>query len=205
MPVITTPTIVWDNTPLTLTAKVDAVINPTDLLLWESEFINPMMPDNWGSNFTVDFNGSDSEVVQGTQWVYDGKWRFIADSGVFNDANGRVELFLNDEATPFVTLTALNQSVDFLIPQGMQSRIHVRQPETTFVASIRLQHIEYFDSNGNLPNVIASGDQISVRYDYQPRKGTFSARAKVYDKNGTLVAISQDITLAISGDNSGGC
>lgn len=209
MPMSVTPRIPWNNRPFTLIAKVDAVINPSDTLLWDYEFTHLMVPDEWGYEFIVNFDGVSNEIIQGYQSLYDGQWSITAESGVLG-AEPSIELFYTDEnghpqSAPFLTLTTLNETHEIIIPQGSTAYIKIRQAGDLSIATIKIRHTASFNTQGELPRVSTAGDQFTVHYDYSPRPGVLTARAKIYDATGIVQTVSDDITLTISGSNGGGC
>jgi hypothetical protein len=106
--------LVWQNQPLTVTAKVDAVINPTDTLLWEHEFVAALIPDPWGGTDELAWNGVDSGCTYGTQQLSGGLWRFTALSGL--DVASPIEITAQDNGELLGTLSASGDTVAITVP-----------------------------------------------------------------------------------------
>lgn len=198
------PIITWNNQPLTLTAKVDALLNPTDTLLWAYEFIPALIPDPWGSTYELAWNGVESGCTSGTQYLSGGRWRFTALSGTVDETNHRIEITRQDNGELLATLIALDQPVDISIPDNIDLYLDLVQPGSPAIATVEFTRTHDWDTNGERPHITPAGPQLSVDWRYTPTKGTVTARANVYNGNNVLIATSNAITLTISGESSGG-
>jgi hypothetical protein len=193
----------WNNNkPLTLIAKVDAVLNPTDTLLWEHEFVAALNPDQGSGASPLNWNGIDSGCTYGAQQLSDGIWRFTALSGI--DVDHPIEIIDQYAGELLGTLSANGNSVEVTIQPDIYLYVDLLQNAELSVAAIEMKHIAYWDTNGYLPTIATTGNQLSAHWNYTPRQGVLTARAKAYDGNNFLVATSGDLTLTIAGASSGG-
>ena len=194
--------LVWQSQPLTLTAKVDALLNPTDTLLWEHEFVAALIPDPWGGTYELAWNGVDRGCTYGAQQLSGGLWRFTALSGL--DVASPIEITAQDNGELLGTLSAPGDTVAITLPPDRYRYVDLLQNADLAVAAIEMQRVAYWDTNGYPPTMTAAGHQFTAHWDYSPRQGVLTARAKVYDGNNFLIATSGDLTLTIAGASSGG-
>ena len=196
-------TLVWQSQPLTIIAKVDAVINPTDSLLWEHEFVAALIPDPWSGASTLNWNGGNASCTYGAHQLSGGLWRFTALSGVA--VATRIHLVNQDTNELLGMLSNNGETVEITIPNDIYLYVALLQNGDLSVASVSMQRIAYWETSGYLPTITSAGNQLSAHWEYTPRQGILTARAKAYDGNNFLVATSGDLTLTITGASSGGC
>lgn len=195
------PILTWNNQPLTLTAKVDARINPTDTLLWEHEFTPALIPDPWNSLYQLAWDGVESGCTWGTQGLSDGIWRFTALSGV--DANAPIDIRRQDTGELLATLTEIGMPVNIPIPVDHYVYLDLLQSHPV-IATVEMTRTHYWDSNGGPPDLVTSGDTFTALWTWTPRQGVLTATAQIYDGNGLLITSSDAITVTIAGTQSGG-
>ena len=196
------PVIAWNNQPLTITAKVDAVLNPTDSLLWEHEFALGNILENPNYYNDLPWNGINPGCNWGSQGISSGLWRFTAIVGV----SATTPITITDNKTNNVigVLSAIGETVDTLVPIDIYQYVTLMQNANLSVATVRMQRVWYYDTSGYPPVITSMGNQFSASWNYTPCKGVLTARAKAYDGNNFLVATSNDLTLTITGASSGG-
>ena len=197
------PVLTWNNQPLTITAKVDARINPTDLLEWAHEFTPSLISDPWNSIYQLAWDGVESGCTWGTQALSDGLWRFTPLSGTIDAADHRIEIRRQDTDELLATLTAIGVPVGIQIPVNASVYINLLQSNPV-IATVEMTRTHYWDSSGSPPEITQAGDTLTVQYPWTPRQGVLTATAQVYDGNGFLIATSDAITLTITGAGSGG-
>ena len=201
-----TPIIDWNDNarPLIINAKVDAILNPTDTILWEHEFVRELTPDQYGNGYEVAWDGVNPGCNYGTQYLYDGLWQFTAMTGTVDAGDYRIEIIRQANSELLGTLTAIGQPVEITIPLNEYVYIDMLQSGSQAVATVEFKRVAYWNTSGTLPIVSTAGNQLTVRCDYSPNQGVLTARAKVYDGNDFLVATSDDLTLTIADSSSGG-
>ena len=201
-----TPIIDWNDNarPLIINAKVDAILNPTDTILWEHEFVRELTPDQYGNGYEVAWDGVNPGCNYGTQYLYDGLWQFTAMTGTVDAGDYRIEIIRQANSELLGTLTAIGQPVEITIPLNEYVYIDMLQSGSQAVATVEFKRVAYWNTSGTLPIVSTAGNQLTVRCDYRPNQGVLTARAKVYDGNDFLVATSDDLTLTIADSSSGG-
>lgn len=191
----------WNNRPIHLRAQVAAVHHLSDTLLWEHTF-TPVLEDNAYSQWQDFFDGTQAFIDNGVM-LASGAWRITAISGAFNDTGNNVEILLNNRS--MYSINTLNASVEFIVPFEETKSLKFAQYMGRFAATLQIECFQRFSENGEAPKVDFSGDQLTVRYQYTPGEGVLTARARIYDLNGNIVATSDDLTLLIAGGSSGGC
>ena len=206
MPAAITPIIAWNDNarPLIINAKVDAILNPTDTILWEHEFVRQLTPDPYGNGYEVAWDGVNPGCNYGTQYLYDGLWQFTAMTGTVDAGDYRIEIINQANSELLGTLTAIGQPVEITIPPNEYVYIDMRQSGSQAVATVEFKRVAYWNTNGTPSIVSTAGNQLTVRCDNMPNPGVLTARAKVYDGNDFLVATSDDLTLTIADSSSGG-
>ncbi len=186
--------------PLTLMARVDAIRNPSDVLIWEDEFTHVLVENPY--DYPLNFDGEHPEVIEATQYLGSGVWRFTATSGLFDATDHRVEIIEFKTKSVLATLTALEQSFSITVQIEKTALIQVMQSGVTTPAIITLTEVGHFDTNGTLPYINRVGDQFQLEWYDEIRKGRLTAHAKLYDENGVLLATSNDLTLTIANESS---
>jgi hypothetical protein len=207
MPTPTPISLVWDDNkrPFTLTAKVDAVLNPTDTFLWDIAFVRGLLQEQYPSTYDLPWDGIMTGSEWGSQYIGDA-WRFTALSGV--DSDHPMDLIRRDTGELIGTLTAVGQQIELVLPPGVNTYLDILQNVNPAVATVRMTRLASWDYSGNPPVITESGNQFSARWDYTPPTGVLTARAQVYDANDALIAeSSSDITLTIirTSASGGGC
>ncbi|MFZ4790831.1 MAG: hypothetical protein ACOYMW_08070 [Candidatus Competibacteraceae bacterium] len=194
------------NQPLTLTAQVSALINPTDTLLWEYEFVRGMREITWGSTYELSWDGQNADSDSGSQYIYEGLYNFETLNYTVDDLHP-VEVVNLDTDELLGTLDSSTASFTVTVPVNEHLVFMARQTGELSSASVGFTQTGEWDTNGYEPTIASSGNQLTVNYraGYSPCTGNLTARAKAYDGNGFLIATSADLTLTISGSNSGGC
>ncbi len=199
MPVAMNPSVSWTNDPLTLTAKVNAVVAPEQVMLWECGFIPSLESD--GLSDSITFDGIEG-VNANSDRPFEGHWSLYAESGAF-DATHTVEVVLldadnNPTGAPLATLDALGGIVDIIMPYKVhQDRVRIWQPLMPFAATVTMTRVENYVTMGDVPLVTAVADQLTVTYHATPMKGVLTAQAIVYDDTIALLVASDATTLNI--------
>jgi hypothetical protein len=191
---------------LTLIAQVNALINPTDTLLWEHEFVRGMKEIYWGSTVELTWDGANADSASGSQYIYEGLFRFEALNYSVDDAHP-VDVVNLDTNEVIGTLNSSTASFTVTVPLNEHIVFIARQTGELCIASMSFKQTSEWDTGGYEPTIASSGNQFTVNYrsGYSPCSGVLTARAKAYDGNDFLIATSDDIALNIIGSNSGGC
>lgn len=203
MPASSNPVITWNHRPLTLTAQVNALINPTDTLLWEHEFVRGMNEIGWGNSYDLAWNGESSTSESGTQIIYEGLYRFEAGNDV--DADHPIEFINSATQEALGILDSADATFFVTVPLGASIAFDAQQTAGQCNATVRFTQTGQWDTSGTQPTIIGSGNQLTVQCIYTPGSGLLTARAKAYDGNGFLIATSAEIALNIIAGNDGGC
>lgn len=190
-------------------AKADIQRAPTDILFWEYEFTPLLIEDPNFNSTDLSFDGSSSEVGVGQRFLENGRFRFTVTSGDLSATN-TVELHeaRYDGQTIHVlhTFTAIGQTYDIDAPPGKPLYLKVVQPEPgPFIAAvINERQTHYYAWSGVIPQFTTNGDLLRVTTDGAPKPGQLTARARLYDGNGVLLAESNVITLHLIETAPGG-
>ena len=200
--------VTWDNKLLTVTAKVDAVTNPSDIIIWDSAFELSLLPVEYVYTNVIHFTSS-IYPQEGNQWINQGKWRLrVADGSVWSDGSKiyvgqyrqRGNVFLGN-----LVISSVNDEYIIDVPIGETYVLSCAQDGYPFHINLELSQLYYYDNGGCEPAISYNGDQLSVTYSWNPRKGTVRASAKIYDSAGAIRAVSGDVTLVVvSGAQQGG-
>jgi len=200
--------VTWDNKLLTVTAKVDAVTNPSDIIVWDSAFEHILVPVQWNNIRPITFMGNFGGPQEGDQWVGDGQWKVRMAIGPLLSVERPIFLDIldgnNQALIETMTLTYLDEELILSVPLGESRMYRFYQVGFDFPAYIELSQLSYYDTNGCEPAISSNGDQLSVAYSWTPRKGTVRANAKIYDSAGAIRAVSGGVTLVVSGVQQGG-
>ena len=202
--------ITWNSKLLTVTAKVDAVTNPSDIIVWDSAFEHVLVPVVWGYIRPITFMGNFGGPQEGDQWVDAGQWQVRMATGALLSSDNSVYLDILDEfgnTQTLISTTAfyhIDQEFSINVPVGHRHIYRFYQTGFDFPATLELSMLSYYDNGGCEPAISSNGDQLSVTYGWTPRKGTVRANAKIYDSAGAIRAVSGDVTLVVSGAQQGG-
>ena len=199
--------ITWNDKLLTVTAKVDAVVNPSDIIIWDSVFERVLVPAQYAGTMVIHFHLS-TYPQEGNQWLYDGKWRLrVADGSVWSAGDHIYVGEYRQQGNVFLgnrIFSSVNDEFIIDVPFGETHVISCAQDGFPFTVNLELTQTHYYDNNGCEPAISYNGDQLSVTYSWNPRKGTVRASAKIYDSAGAIRAVSGDVTLVVSGAQQGG-
>ena len=201
----------WNSKLLTVTAKVDAVTNPSDIIVWDSAFEHVLVPVQWNSIRPITFRGYYTGAEQGDQWVDAGQWKVRAATGALLSVDNSVYLDILDVVgntqtlISTLTFTHIDQEFELNVPVGHHRICRFYQTGFYFAATLELSMLSYYDNNGCEPAISYNGDLLSVTYSWTPRIGTVRANAKIYDSAGAIRAVSGGVTLVVvSGAQQGG-
>ncbi|MBK8752365.1 MAG: hypothetical protein IPL99_12280 [Candidatus Competibacteraceae bacterium] len=191
---------------MALTAKVDAVLNPSDSLLWEYGFIplSEYVGGDWTQGMTFDGTAMEPD----TYWDLEaGTWEITATNGVFNTSGANIVLQGEDGFNLFTFDSAQqDQILTVAVPYGQKKKIIGYQSQQWFAATLQASRRFRFNEYGEQPTVTTTGDQLHIGWQWgTPCKGTFTAKARIYNAVGTIQDTSNDLTLNITGSMSGGC
>lgn len=199
------PTITWKQQPLSITAKVDALLNPSDTILWEHGFIPVTEPANDYTN-SISFDGLIQQIQVGLDA---GIWIISQVMGNFNNTGHNIDISTATSGYIFnFNSPLLDQYIEVSVPYGQELIITAGQNQGQFIADLVATRSYRFMTSGARPVVTTFGDQLTIGYTYgyeTPCPGTFTARARVYNTSGTLQATSTDIIMNVTGAPSGGC
>lgn len=191
----------WQNRPLTVTAKVDAILNPTDTLLWTHEFIAGIHPNDGMIN-TLSWDGNNSTCEQGVQNLNEGRWSLTAQSGIGETVD--IDIINYDTDNRIGTLSANGETVEVFVPSGESWNVLLIQNTDIGIATVDIQLSGFWESDGDTPTVTTGGNQLTAHWNYRPRRGVLTAHVSAYDGNNFLITTSETLTLTINSSGGGG-
>lgn len=196
----------WPEQSFTAIAQVCLCADPEDVLLWETQFM-PVQIEDGGLNFQIQFNASGPECLNGAMGLPPGVYQITVeimdDSESLDSTGNTLELRLNNN--PIETFTANDQVFTTTIayptePNTPSALLTAFQPNNQFIAYLRVIRTHAYNEQGVMPEIKAEGAQLKVSYTENwgnPRPGTLTARARLYDIHGEERAVSNDLLLSI--------